>query len=61
MNKYRMPLLDMISVDATNRSFCIAFAFLNSEAEEDYNWTLERLRTLYKQCSGVFPSVILTD
>ena len=56
-----MPLLDMIGVDATQRSFCIAFAFLSGEAEKDYIWALERLRTLYKQCGGVLPSVILTD
>ncbi len=48
-NKYRMPLLDMIGVDATGRSFCIAFAFLSGEAEGDYIWVLERLRTL---CDG---------
>ena len=35
-NKYGMPLLDMIGVDATGRSFCIAFAFLSGETEEDY-------------------------
>ena len=51
----------MIGVDATGRSFCIAFAFLSGEAEEDYMWALERLKTLYEQCDGVFPSVILTD
>ena len=60
-NKYGMPLLDMIGVDATGRSFCIAFAFLSGETEEDYTWALERLKTLYEQCGGVFPSVILTD
>jgi hypothetical protein len=60
-NKYGMPLLDMIGVDATGRSFCIAFAFLSGETEEDYVWALERLKTLYEQCGGVFPSVILTD
>jgi len=56
-----MPLLDMIGVDATGSSFCIAFAFLNGKTEEDYNWAFERLRTLYKQCGGVLPFVILTD
>jgi hypothetical protein len=35
-NKYGMPLLDIIGVDACQRSFCIAFAFLSGEAEEDY-------------------------
>ena len=56
-----MPLLDMISIDATGHSFCIAFAFLCSESEEDYIWVLEELKTIYKQCGGVFPLVILTD
>lgn len=37
-NKYQMPLLDMIGVDACQRSFCIAFAFLSGEQEEDYVW-----------------------
>ena len=60
-NKYGMPLLDMIGVDATGRSFCIAFAFLSGEAEEDYTWALEQLKKLYEQCGGLIPSVILTD
>ena len=51
----------MIGVDATRRSFCITFAFLSGETEEDYIWALERLKTLYEQCGGVFPSVILID
>ncbi len=43
-----MPLFDIIDVDTTSRSFYIAFAFLNGETEEDYNWAFERLQTLYK-------------
>lgn len=60
-NKYRMPLLDMIGVDACQRSFCIAFAFLSGETEEDFRWALERLRSLYETCKARLPSVILTD
>ena len=51
----------MIGIDTTRRSFYIAFAFLSGETEKDYTWALERLKTLYKQCGKVFPSVILTD
>jgi hypothetical protein len=40
-NKYSMPLLDMIGIDAIGRSFCIAFIFLSDESEEDYMWALE--------------------
>jgi len=43
-----MPLLDIIGVDTTGRSFYIAFAFLSGETEEDYTWVLERLKTLYE-------------
>ena len=60
-NKYGMPLLDMIGVDAAQRSFCIAFAFLSGETEEDYTWALERLKSLYEQSNTSLPSVILTD
>lgn len=60
-NKYGMPLLDMIGVDAAQRSFCIAFAFLSSETEDDYIWALDRLKSLYEQCNAALPSVILTD
>lgn len=35
-NKYGIPLLDIIGVDAWQRSVCIAFAFLSGEAGEDY-------------------------
>jgi hypothetical protein len=60
-NKYGMPLLDMIGVDACQRSFCIAFAFLSGEAEDDYLWALNRLKSLYEVCNTRLPSVVLTD
>lgn len=60
-NKYGMPLLDMIGIDACQRSFCIAFAFLSGESEEDYVWALDRLKSLYDQCSAKPPAVVLTD
>ncbi|KJZ68317.1 hypothetical protein HIM_12292 [Hirsutella minnesotensis 3608] len=60
-NKYKMPLLDIIGVDACQRSFCIAFAFLSGEAEEDFIWALDRLRSMYDMCGASYPSVVLTD
>ncbi|KID80963.1 hypothetical protein MGU_11634 [Metarhizium guizhouense ARSEF 977] len=56
-----MPLLDMIGVDACQRSFCIAFAFLSGETEGDFLWALDRLRSLYEHHCHRLPSVILTD
>ncbi|KAK6850577.1 transposase-like protein [Apiospora arundinis] len=60
-NKYKMPLLDIIGVDASQRSFCIAFAFLSGESQEDFVWALERLKSLFEISHSRFPSVILTD
>jgi MULE transposase-like protein len=48
INKYNMPLLDIVGVNVTRCSFCIAFTFLSSKIEEDYMWALLRLKTLYK-------------
>lgn len=60
-NKHKMPLLDIIGVDACQRSFCVAFAFLSGEAEHDYSWALEHLVVMYGACKARLPSVILTD
>ncbi|EFZ03822.2 hypothetical protein MAA_00896 [Metarhizium robertsii ARSEF 23] len=60
-NKYGMPLLDVIGVDACQRSFCIAFAFLGGETEEDYIWALGRLNMLFESRNIKRPAVILTD
>ena len=59
-NKYGMPLLNIIG-DACQRSFCIAFAFLSGENEEDYIWALDQLRSMYELFGANLPSVILTD
>ena len=40
-NKYSMPLLDMIRVNACQQSFCIAFGFLSGKIEDDYCWALD--------------------
>ncbi|KAG6983952.1 PKS-NRPS hybrid synthetase [Fusarium oxysporum f. sp. conglutinans] len=60
-NKYKMPLLDIVGIDACGKSFCIAFAFMSGEEEADYLWVLSRLREVYKAQGIALPSVILTD
>lgn len=60
-NKYEMPLLDIIGVNTCQRSFYIAFAFLSGEAEEDYIWALDRLRSMYELCGTRPLSIILID
>lgn len=56
-----MPLLDVIGVDACQRSFFLAFAFLSGESEEDFCWALDRLRPLYETRKARLPPVSLTD
>ncbi|RYC76812.1 hypothetical protein BFJ63_vAg20311 [Fusarium oxysporum f. sp. narcissi] len=41
-----MPLLDIVGVDACQRTFCIAFAFLSGEEEGDFTWALQALRSV---------------
>ncbi|KLP22033.1 Uncharacterized protein LW94_14951 [Fusarium fujikuroi] len=60
-NKYRMPLLDMVGVDVTGSTSCIAFAYLRGEEEEDFAWALGALRYLYDANDIPHPSVVLTD
>ncbi|KAI7768235.1 hypothetical protein LZL87_014081 [Fusarium oxysporum] len=60
-NKYKMPQLDMVGVDACQRSFCVVFAFLGGEEEAHFIWALGRLRYIYELHGAAFPSVILTD
>ncbi|KAG6990012.1 PKS-NRPS hybrid synthetase [Fusarium oxysporum f. sp. conglutinans] len=60
-NKYKMPLLDIVGIDACQKTFCVAFAFLSGEEEADFNWALTRLRSLFEEHGIGLPSVILTD
>ncbi|KAI8720121.1 MULE domain-containing protein [Fusarium sp. LHS14.1] len=58
---YPEVLLLDFGVDACQRSFCVAFAFLSGEEEGDFAWALEQLRHIYELHSIALPSVILTD
>ncbi|KAJ3455772.1 hypothetical protein MRS44_017254 [Fusarium solani] len=60
-NKHNMPLLDIVGVDACQRSFCVEFAFLSGEEEDDFTWALGQLRHIYELHGVAIPSVILTD
>ena len=47
-NKYNMPLLDIVGVDACKKTFSIAFAFMSGERQEDFYWVLNQLKILLK-------------
>lgn len=46
-NISRLPLLDVVGIDSTNKTFTISFSFLSGEQEPDYIWALEHLKRLY--------------
>jgi len=50
-----------ITLDVCQRSFCIGFAFLSGESENDFFWAFNRLKSLYIAGNARFPSIILTD
>ncbi|XP_038679472.1 uncharacterized protein LOC119980749 [Tripterygium wilfordii] len=58
-NRYRMPLLEIVGMTATNMTFCIAFVFLHSEKVFNYTWALRCLQSRMDGCTG--PRIIVTD
>ena len=60
-NKYGMLLLNIIGINAYQRSFYIAFTFLSGETKEDYIQALDRLRSIYKLYGIRLLSIILID
>ncbi|XP_026399048.1 uncharacterized protein LOC113294891 [Papaver somniferum] len=58
-NRYKLPLLHMVSHTSTGATFTVAVAFLNREQEENYAWELECVKCLYRE--NEIPSVFVTD
>ncbi len=58
-NKFDMPLVNVLGVDNMGKSFSVAFAFLDSEVEENYLAVVRKISSLFKP--GLFPSIIGTD
>jgi len=58
-NKYRMPFLEMVGVTSTSKTFCVGFAVLMKERQQDFIWALSKLKQTLDKC--VMPRVIITD
>jgi len=58
-NAYGLPLLEIVGLTSTNKTFCVAFAFLQNEREDNFTWVLDCLR---RTLDGyMLPRVIVTD
>lgn len=53
-----MPLLEIVGITSTLKTFAIAFAFMAKETTDHYSWVMKRLRHL---CRRRTPDVIVTD
>ncbi|GAA0184813.1 hypothetical protein LIER_32101 [Lithospermum erythrorhizon] len=58
MNRYELPLLEVVGFSPTWLTFIVAYCFLNTEKEETFVWALKNLRSFF---IFVLPSTIVTD
>jgi hypothetical protein len=54
-NRFGMPLMNIVGITATFRSFNAGFAFIPDETEKEYVWALKAFSVV------VVPTVMLTD
>src|SRR3954464_8259643 len=59
-NKYRLPLLEIVDVTSTDKTFSVGFAFLECEKEENITWALGICKSLLVD-QKVMPNVIVID
>ncbi|KAG5559890.1 hypothetical protein RHGRI_003249 [Rhododendron griersonianum] len=58
-NRYKFPLLQIVGITSTERTFSAAFAFIDGEKVENYTWVLENLKRMMDP--DALPCVIVTD
>lgn len=57
-NKYKLPLLQIVGVTSTMKIFCVAFCYMSSEKEENYEWALCCFKDLF---DTLMASVFISD
>ena len=60
MNRYEMPLVEIVGFTCTHKTFNIAYAFTRGEKVFHYHWILRALRNLFDEL-GVMPKAIMSD
>lgn len=58
-NRYHLPFLQIVGLTSTNKTFCIAFAFIRNEKIDNFTWVLHCLRQTLD--GYMLPRVIVTD
>ena len=54
-----MPLLEIVGITSTNKTFCIAFVFMHKEKVSNYTWAIECLKS--RIYDNFYPGAIVTD
>lgn len=60
-NRFRMPLFNLCGTTANKKTFQIATAFLNGEAEPQFSWAISHFVTLLNTAKIDPPRIIITD
>ena len=60
INKYRLPLLEIVGVPSTDKTISVGFGFLECEKEDNVTWALGICKTLLKDPQNM-PKVIVID
>ncbi|RDX82859.1 hypothetical protein CR513_36299, partial [Mucuna pruriens] len=59
INRYQLPLLEIVGVTSTELTFSVAFAYMESEEVDNFTWALQKLRGLIAKDNEI-PPVIVT-
>lgn len=57
-NRFQLPLLEIVSVTPTKLTFLVVFAYLEHEKEENFPWSLEKLKELFTS-DKLLPKVVV--
>ena len=60
-NKYKMSLLDIVGVTATNMTFYVGFGFMSDEKSLSSEFILRSLYSVIEQMDIPFPRTAFTD
>jgi len=60
-NKYRLLLLEIVGVTSTGLTFSTTFVLLSTERENNFIWTLQRLRGLFLGEICTLKSLLVTE
>lgn len=61
LNKWRMPLLDIVGIDAMGKTFFAGWALLIKEEIADYNWALNAFKNMIGQHTASKIKTLFTD